>query len=279
MDHQTDEALFRAYREGDESAFTALVERHAGELVQFLVKQTGSRAAAEDVFQETFLRSPQPAGTFDLDRRFKPWLYTIAVNKGRDWHRRNARRKAVSLSANVGSDGEGQSFVDLLASDAAEPGEGLQDAELRTRVKTVVDDMPEHYREILPSYFQKMSYMQIAEAASSKFQGGIVKSPFTPRSQHSDVVGDKASPMKSGNRMNNEHDGTMPELCDADAALLDQLVECGFEPSRIEGLDADQQQRLDRLVAMLNLLDALSAEPLSDEDRHVGEPHVGSHRS
>ena len=67
--------------------------------------------------------------------------------------------------------------------------------------------------------------------------------------------------------MNNEHDGTMPELCDADAALLDQLVECGFEPSRIEGLDADQQQRLDRLVAMLGLLDAYPAEPLSDEDR------------
>ena len=67
--------------------------------------------------------------------------------------------------------------------------------------------------------------------------------------------------------MNNEHDGTMPELCDADAALLDQLVECGFEPSRIEGLDPEQQQRLDRLVAMLGLLDAYPAEPLSDEDR------------
>jgi hypothetical protein len=67
--------------------------------------------------------------------------------------------------------------------------------------------------------------------------------------------------------MNNEHDGTMPELCDADAALLDQLVECGFEPSRIEGLDPEQQQRLDRLVAMLGLLDAYPAEALSDEDR------------
>ena len=175
VDHQTDEALFRAYREGDEAAFTALVERYAGELVQFLVKQTGSRAAAEDVFQETFLQVHNSAGTFDLDRRFKPWLYTIAVNKGRDWHRRNARRKAVSLSANVGADGEGQAFVDLLASDVAEPDEGMQDAELRTRVKNVVDDMPEHYREILLlSYFQKMSYMQIAEALEVPL--GTVKS-------------------------------------------------------------------------------------------------------
>jgi hypothetical protein len=67
--------------------------------------------------------------------------------------------------------------------------------------------------------------------------------------------------------MKNEHDGIMPELCDADAAMLDQLVECGFEPSRIKGLDPEQQQRLDRLVAMFGLLDSYPDEPLSDEDR------------
>lgn len=67
--------------------------------------------------------------------------------------------------------------------------------------------------------------------------------------------------------MNNGHDDTMPELCDADAALLDRLVECGFEPSRIDGLDPQQQARLDRLVATLGLLDSYPDQPLSDDDR------------
>lgn len=174
-DQQTDEALFGAYRGGDRAAFTMLVERYSGELVQFLTKQIGSRAAAEDVFQETFLQVHNSAASFDLDRRFKPWLYTIAVNKGRDWHRRNARRKALSLSVNIGPDGEGQSFGDLLASDEPSPDAGLEAGERRESVKAVIDGMPEHYREILLlSYFQKMSYIQIAETLEIPL--GTVKS-------------------------------------------------------------------------------------------------------
>ena len=175
LDHQSDEALLGAYREGDREAFNVLVERYSNELVQFLAKQTGSRAAAEDVFQETFLQVHNSASTFDLDRRFKPWLYTIAVNKGRDWHRRNARRKAVSLSMNVGRDGEGQSFADLMEGDLPSPSEGMEDRELQDRVKQIVDGLPAHYREILLlSYFQKMSYTQISETLEIPL--GTVKS-------------------------------------------------------------------------------------------------------
>ena len=48
-DQQTDEALFGAYRGGDRAAFTMLVERYSGELVQFLTKQIGSRAAGSTI--------------------------------------------------------------------------------------------------------------------------------------------------------------------------------------------------------------------------------------
>jgi len=67
--------------------------------------------------------------------------------------------------------------------------------------------------------------------------------------------------------MNSEHDDTTPILTDADAALLDRLVECGFEADAVTGLDADEQARLDRLVALLGLLDAYPTEPLSSEDQ------------
>ncbi|MDG2291205.1 MAG: hypothetical protein P8L37_00990 [Phycisphaerales bacterium] len=69
--------------------------------------------------------------------------------------------------------------------------------------------------------------------------------------------------------MNSEHDDTTPILSDADAALLDRLVECGFDSAAVTGLDADEQARLERLVALLGLLDAYPAEPLSNEDRET----------
>jgi len=175
VEHRSDEDLFGMYLEGDREAFATIVQRYADELVQFLTKLTGTRAAAEDVFQETFLQIHQSAGTFDTSRRFRPWLYTIAVNKGRDYHRRNARRKAASLSATIDSGGEGQSFADLLDSGIEQPWEGMMTTEDRAQVKGVVDALPENFREILLlSYYQKMSYTQISETLEIPL--GTVKS-------------------------------------------------------------------------------------------------------
>ena len=59
----------------------------------------------------------------------------------------------------------------------------------------------------------------------------------------------------------------MPTLSDADANMLDRLVEAEFDPSKITGLDAADQARLDRLVSFMGLLDAYPVEDLSSEDR------------
>ncbi len=172
---QSDEALLEAHLAGDEDAFPALVRRYARELVPYLARVTGSRTTADDIFQEAFLQVHQSAHTFDLARRFKPWLYTIAVNKARDWHRRQSRRKAMSLDAPIGRDGDAGGVIDLLEGDGAPPTEGLERAELAARVRNAVDAMPHHLREIiLLSYFQKMSYSQIAETLQIPL--GTVKS-------------------------------------------------------------------------------------------------------
>ena len=172
---QSDEALLEAHLAGDEGAFTTLVSRYARELVPYLARVTGSRATADDVFQEAFLQVHQSAHTFDLSRRFKPWLYTIAVNKARDWHRRQSRRRAMSLSTPIGSDGEGVGIIDLIEGDSVVPTEGIERAELASRVRDAVDSMPHHLREIiLLSYFQKMSYNQISETLQVPL--GTVKS-------------------------------------------------------------------------------------------------------
>ena len=172
---QSDEALIEAHLAGDEEAFSTLVSRHVRELVHYLARVTGSRATADDVFQEAFLQVHQSAHTFDLSRRFKPWLYTIAVNKARDWHRRQSRRHAVSLSTPIGGESDGAGIIDLLEGDSPVPTDGIERIELAKQVREAVDSMPHHLREIiLLSYFQKMSYNQIAETLQVPL--GTVKS-------------------------------------------------------------------------------------------------------
>ncbi len=172
---QTDEALLGAYREGDRGALREIIDRYHDELLQFLTRFVGSRAAAEDVFQETFLQIHLSAGTFDVTRRFKPWLFTIAANKGRDYHRKHTRRQALSLQANVGGDSDGRQFIDLMEADLPIPEQATFDNEQASCVREAVDSLPSHLREILLlSYFQRMSYGQIAE--SLEIPLGTVKS-------------------------------------------------------------------------------------------------------
>jgi DNA-directed RNA polymerase specialized sigma24 family protein len=52
-----DQAVVAAARAGDESAFTALVERHRRELLVHCYRMLGSLDESEDLVQETFLRA------------------------------------------------------------------------------------------------------------------------------------------------------------------------------------------------------------------------------
>ena len=81
---RSDEKLLEDYRHGDKGSFAKLVSRYQRELYHFLVRFLGNRSSAEDVFQETFLQVHQSAEQFDTQRRFRPWLFTIAANKARD---------------------------------------------------------------------------------------------------------------------------------------------------------------------------------------------------
>jgi RNA polymerase sigma-70 factor (ECF subfamily) len=173
--NRTDEALLGDYVDGDRAAFRELLGRYRDELLHFLTRFLGSRAAAEDVFQETFLQIHLSAEAFDTSRRLKPWLFTIAANKARDYHRKHGRRQGVSLSASISGDGDGQTYVDLMETDVPGPDAPILDAERSRLVKGVVDSLSPHLREILLlSYFQRMSYTQIAETLEIPL--GTVKS-------------------------------------------------------------------------------------------------------
>jgi len=160
----SDEQLLSAYRQGDKASFAALVSRYQRELYHFLVRFLGNRAAAEDVFQETFLQVHQSADAFDPQRRFKPWLFTIAANKARDLIRANARRPTNPLQASIGGDEEGGEFIDLMQATGETPDEPMARQEMQNKVQQVVGAMPEHLREILVlSYFNTFPYRQIAD--------------------------------------------------------------------------------------------------------------------
>ena len=83
----TDEDLIGAVATGDGRALEELCRRYERGLHQFIFRHTGGRDV-DDLYQETWLRVVRAARRFDRRRRFSTWLFQIAVNLCRDWHRR-----------------------------------------------------------------------------------------------------------------------------------------------------------------------------------------------
>jgi RNA polymerase sigma-70 factor (ECF subfamily) len=161
----SDEQLLEDYRHGDKASFGILVQRYQRELFHFLLRFLGNRASAEDIFQEAFLQVHQSADSFDSQRKFRPWLFTIAANKARDLRRAQARRPATALQASVTpNDEESGQFIVLMRSATEMPGEPMERRELSDQVKQTITHMPDHLREILLlSYFHQFPYKQIGD--------------------------------------------------------------------------------------------------------------------
>lgn len=163
MKTPTDEQLLAELLKHRPQAFELLVRRHNAELYRFVLRFTNSSMAAEDVVQESFLQAYLSAASFDLSRRFKPWLFTIAANKARDWLRSRARRSEVPLDAEIDGDGGTKTFLDLLSDDQEAPTAALEAAEQRRSVRRIVDQMPQLLREVLVlAYYHQFAYKQIA---------------------------------------------------------------------------------------------------------------------
>jgi RNA polymerase sigma-70 factor (ECF subfamily) len=77
-------------------AFPALVEQAGPGLYWGLRRLCGDHQEAEDLTQETFIRAYRAMGGFDGERfaalRLSPWLWTIALNLGRNHLRSRSRR-------------------------------------------------------------------------------------------------------------------------------------------------------------------------------------------
>ena len=170
----SDEQLLALSRSGDKEAFGKLLRRYEKELFNFLAKFLGQSSLAEDVFQESFLQVYISAADFDVSRRFRPWLYTIAANKARDALRKQARRPSMQLTAGDDEGGEVNLWHNLLK-DETTPEELYDLKERKQQVRRVAAQLPEHLREILIlAYFNQLSYKELAEVFNIPL--GTVKS-------------------------------------------------------------------------------------------------------
>ncbi len=163
MHRATDDELIAAYKSGEAGAFDCLLERYQGPLFAYLLRMTGRREAAEDLFQETFVRVLRGLPGYEHRGQFKPWLYRLASNLCVDHFRREGRRPAVSLDAET-SDGETGSLLSMLPSQGERPDKSTAEAQFLAALAAAVARLPEGQRQVyLLRTVSELSFREIAD--------------------------------------------------------------------------------------------------------------------
>lgn len=102
-----------------DTTFPTLVEAMGSQLFWGLRRICGDHQEAEDLTQETFIRAYRALGGYDAQRirgmNLRPWLWTIAMNLGRNHLRDKARRPTYVEMTETGD--EDPEPVDAVAWD------------------------------------------------------------------------------------------------------------------------------------------------------------------
>jgi RNA polymerase sigma-70 factor (ECF subfamily) len=89
MDQLDDRQCICAVLNGEVNAYSAIVKRYEKQIYNLMYRMTGSTADALDLSQEAFIKAYGQLHRFQQDRKFFPWLYTIAMNLAKNLLRSN----------------------------------------------------------------------------------------------------------------------------------------------------------------------------------------------
>lgn len=160
--HIPDEQLALDVQHGKQAALAQLVERHHNPLMGYLFRMTsGDRQLAEDLVQETFLRMVRGINRYAYPRPFKPWLYAIATNLGRDHYKAADFRLTADLHENVWHETSPEENALILD-------------EVQSVIRALAA-IPDFQREVIVlRFYQALSLAEIADALDIPL--GTVKS-------------------------------------------------------------------------------------------------------
>ena len=104
--------LLRVSDSTDSAAWERFVELYAPMIHLWAMKQGLRESDAADLVQDVLatLVTKLPEFQYDKSRRFRGWLYTITLNRARDWYRRKSNQQSTGLEL----------FAESIAGDAAE---------------------------------------------------------------------------------------------------------------------------------------------------------------
>lgn len=152
-----------AFAQGDAGAFDRLYARHKGTVFRFISRSLPTRADAEEIFQEVWMKAIEARSRYEPRAKFTTWIYAIAHNRLVDlW-----RKKGIALVPMDGGDDE-RPAIDPPGDPANEPYAQVAGREAMARFAAALEALPPAQREaFLLKEEAEMSIADIAQATGA----------------------------------------------------------------------------------------------------------------
>lgn len=143
----------------DPNALELFFDAYFERVYAYVRRLLGEEHWAEDVTQDVFLHIYRSFPSYDPARDLRPWVFTIATNKVRDFwrsrrHRDSQREKSVEV----------EGTADHLADSGERPDSALTQGELDDRIRAAVDRLPDGMRTtVLLRVYEGLSFEAIGE--------------------------------------------------------------------------------------------------------------------
>lgn len=146
-----EEELIQRIIAGDKQLFAVLVDRYKNKVFGILRGMGASHQDAQDLAQDTFLRIYRYLPTRREGSSFSSWVYTIVVNRMRDFMR---QQKPVMTAVHTG----------LEQTNGETPEKHVLHKEMQREIYRQMEQLPESYRLVLLlKYTNELSYEEIAD--------------------------------------------------------------------------------------------------------------------
>lgn len=152
---KTDEDIARLVQQGDGERFGVLVERYEAKISRYAKKFLFDTEDSKDLIQEIFLKAYINIQSFDISRRFSPWIYRIAHNEFINAGKKRSRTPVFSFDFDL-------LFPHPAASETADAETNRRD--MRQILDQSLEKLGPKYREpLVLYYYEEMDYQEIAE--------------------------------------------------------------------------------------------------------------------
>jgi RNA polymerase sigma-70 factor (ECF subfamily) len=158
---ERDAELMLRVREGDDTSFALLLERHRTPVVHFLSRMVQNQAVSEELAQEVFLRVYRSRATYEPTAKFTTWLFRIATHLALNWIRDGRKEKNQESLSEEMLDGSERQVADRQWS----VEQKLVYQVKLSEVRSAIDGLPAKQRAaVMMHKYEELEYSQIAKA-------------------------------------------------------------------------------------------------------------------